>query len=150
MTKNENKINLVIVLSVVLIIGIILFIVLANNSKTEFVKAINISEFKEKIDNKESFILVITQEGCSHCQAYLPTLTKIGRDHNITFYEMDEKKWSDEDTKYFKSIANFDGSTPTTFFIENGEEKSTLNRIEGNAQEYKVVDKLKALGYINE
>lgn len=150
MMKNENKINLVIVLVVILIVGLILFIVLANNSKTEYVKAINIAELKEKINNKEKFILVVTQEGCTHCNAYIPTLTKIGRDHNITFYEIDEKKWSDEDTKYFKGLANFDGSTPTTFFFEDGEEKSTLNRIEGNAQEYKVIDKLKTMGYINE
>ena len=150
MTKNENKINLVIVLVVVLIIGTILFIVLANNSKTEFVKLIDINQFKEKIDNKDRFILVITQEGCTHCKSYIPTITKIGREHNITFYEMDEKKWSDEDTKYFKSLANFDGSTPTTFFFENGEEKSTMNRLSGNVPEYRVIEKLKAVGYINE
>ena len=148
--KNENKINLVIVLVVILIIGVILFIVLANNSKQEYVKTINISELKEKVNNKEKFILVVTQEGCTHCKAYIPTLNKIGREHNITFYEIDEKKWSEDDTKYFKSLANFDGSTPTTFFFENGEEKSTLNRIEGNAQEYKVIDRLKSMGYINE
>ena len=48
-----------------------------------------------------------------------------------------------------KNVANISG-TPTTIFIENGEEKSTLNRLVGNVAEYKLVDKLKTMGYINE
>ena len=149
MMKNENKINLIIVLGVILVIGTILFIVLANNSKVDYVKKITIAELKEKIDNKDSFILVITQDTCSHCKAYLPTLTKIGREHNITFYDVSRTNLNEEDSTYLKNVANVEG-TPTTIFIVDGAEKSTLNRIEGNAQEYKVIDKLKATGYINE
>ena len=147
--KNENRINLIIVIIVVILIAGIAFLFMSKNLKTDSVQTITINEFKEKINNKDSFI-VITQEGCSHCKSYIPTLRRIGTEKKITFYEMDEKKWSEEDTKYFKSIANFDGGTPTTIFIENGEEKSTTNRLVGNVPEYRVIEKLKALGYINE
>ncbi len=148
--KNENRINLIIVIVVIVLVVGIAFLFLSNNFKTNGVKTINISEFKEKIENKDKFILVITQEGCTHCKSYIPTLRNIANKYSITFYEMDEKKWSDEDTKYYKSLANFDGGTPTTFFFENGEEKSTTNRLVGNVPEYRVLEKLKALGYINE
>ena len=148
--KNDNKINLIIVIVVIILVTGIAFLFLSNNFKTEGIKTININEFKEKINNKERFILVVTQEGCVHCKSYLPTLRKISSKYNITFYEMDEKKWSDEESKYFKSLANFEGSTPTTFFFENGEEKSTTNRLTGSVPEYRVIEKLKALGYINE
>ena len=117
--KNENRINLIIVIVVIILIAGVAFLFMSKNLKTTGVKEINITEFKEKIDNKESFIVVITQEGCSHCESYLPTLRRIANKYQITFYSMDEKKWSNDDTKYFKSIANFDGATPTTFFIEN-------------------------------
>lgn len=148
--KKEHKINLGIVIAVILVIAGIAFIFLSKNLQTESVKIINMNELKEKINNKEKFILVVTQEGCTHCKSYIPTLRKIGNENKITFYEIDEKKWNDEETKYFKSIANFDGGTPTTFFFENGEEKSTSNRLVGNVPEYRVKEKLKALGYINE
>ena len=148
--KNDNKINLIIVIVVIILVAGVAFLFMSKNLKAEGVKDLNITEFKEKIDNKEKFILIVTQEGCTHCQSYIPTVRKIGNKYNITFYEMDEKKWSDDDTKYFKSIANFDGGTPTTFFFENGEEKSTTNRLVGNVPEYRVIEKLKALGYINE
>ena len=150
MMKNENKINLTIVIIVIVLVAGLALLFMSKNLKSNGVKEINITEFKEKIDNKESFLVVVTQEGCSHCKSYLPTLRNIANKYKLTFFEMDEKKWSDDDTKYFKSLANFDGGTPTTFFFENGEEKSTTNRLVGNVPEYRVIEKLKALGYINE
>lgn len=148
--KNENKINLIIVIVAIILIAGAAFLFMSKNLKTDSVKTINISEFKEKINNHENFVLVVTQEGCTHCKSYLPTLRNIANKYKLTFFEMDEKKWSDEDTNYFKSLANFDGGTPTTFFFENGEEKATTNRLVGNVPEYRVIEKLKALGYINE
>lgn len=148
--KNENKINLGIIIVVIVLVAGVAFFLLSKNGQTTSVKDININEIKEKVNNKESFILVVTQEGCTHCKSYIPTLRKIGNKYNLTFYESDEKKWNEEETNYFKSIANFDGGTPTTFFFENGEEKNTANRLVGNVPEYRVIEKLKALGYINE
>ena len=149
MSKNENKFNFVIVFVVILIVCMVAFFFLKDNFTTNYVKKINISELKEKIDNKDSFILVITQDGCSHCKAYLPTITKIAREHNLTFYDISRSNLSEEDQTYLKNVANISG-TPTTVFIENGEEKTTTNRLVGDVDSYKVIDRLKAMGYINE
>ena len=149
MEKNENKINLIIILVVILLVGGVALFLLKDNFKTNYVTSISIDELKEKIDNKESFILVFTQDTCSHCKAYLPTLTKIGKEYNLTFYDLSTTNLSDEDKNYVRSIANYTG-TPTTIFIENGEEKNTTTRIEGNVSESRVIEKLKAMGYINE
>ena len=147
--KNENRINLIIVLVVIVLVAALAFIFLSKNMQADGVKSINISELKEKIDNKDSFVLVITQDGCSHCKSYLPTLRKIANKYNITFYDISQTNLSNEDKTYLKNVANIDG-TPTTVFIENGEEKSTTNRLVGNVPEYRVIEKLKAIGYINE
>ena len=50
---------------------------------------------------------------------------------------------------YIKNIASISG-TPTTVFIVDGVEKTTTNRLVGNVPKYRVIEHLKALGYINE
>ena len=138
-----------IVIAVILIVAGVAFFLLSKNTNTSNVKTININELKEKINNKDSFILVITQDGCAHCKSYLPVINKIGKEHNITFYDISQTGLSKDNQTYLKNVANTDG-TPTTVFIENGEEKNTANRLVGNVPEYRVIEKLKVMGYINE
>ena len=146
--KNENRFNLLIVIVVIILVAGIAFLFLSPNLKTDGVKSININELRDKINNKDSFILVITQDGCSHCQAYLPTIRKIANKYNITFYDVSQTGLNEEDKTFLKNVANTDG-TPTTVFIENGEEKATTNRLVGSVPEYRVIERLKVLGYIN-
>ena len=54
---------------------------------------------------------------------------------------------SDSDKEYLADIANISG-TPTTVFIENGEETTVLNRIVGSASRKTVIDRLKTMKYI--
>ena len=110
---------------------------------------LNFNELEEKLNKKESFILVITQTNCSHCAEYKPVLKQVLADYNITAYEIDETKLSEEDNNKLKEIANVSG-TPTTIFIENGEEQNTSSRITGSASRNKIINRFKAMGYINE
>lgn len=146
--KNGNRFNFLIVIAVILIAAGVAFFILTSTNNSN-VKVLKINELKEKINNKESFILVISRDDCTHCKSYLPVINKIGKEHNVTFYDISQTGLNDEDTKYLKNVANIDG-TPTTVFIVNGEEKSTTNRLVGNVPEYRVIEKLKAMGYINE
>ena len=50
----------------------------------------------------------------------------------------------------FKKNVTFDGSTPVTAFIIDGEETSASTRICGDAKKNKVIDKLKKYGFIEE
>ena len=146
----KMKKNIIILSIGLLFIGLgALFFFLVNTNQLSNVKTIKIDELREKINNKESFILVITQDGCAHCHAYLPTANKVGKQYNITFFNISQTNLSNEDATFLKNVANTSG-TPTTVFIEEGEEKTTLNRLVGNVQEYKLIDKLKTMGYINE
>ena len=147
--KRENKINLIIVIIVIVIVACVAFVLLSGSTTTSNVEKIDINQLKEKIDNKDSFILVITQDSCSHCKAFLPVINKIGRDYNITFYDISRTGLSEEDSTYLKNLANTSG-TPTTVFIVDGEEKATTNRLVGNVAENRVIEKLKVMGYINE
>jgi len=49
----------------------------------------------------------------------------------------------------FNKLISFDGGTPVTIFIKNGEEKTTATRIEGDVSTDKIIDKLKKNGFID-
>lgn len=151
MKKRDNIINLIIVILVIVIICLLGYKLITKNKQEryDYIKNINISELKEKIDNKDSFILVITQDSCSHCKAYLPVINDVAKTYNITIYDISQTNLSDEDATYLKNIASISG-TPTTVFIVEGVEKTTTNRLVGNVPKYRVIEHLKALGYINE
>lgn|SRR5574344_1050455 len=150
--KKQNIINFIIVgIVIILVCSFSLYIIKKNQNSSNYtnIKVLNIYELKEKINDKDSFVLVISKDDCSHCKAFLPVLDKIGKNYNLTFYDISQTSLSDEETTYLKNIANISG-TPTTVFIVNGEEKTTTNRLVGEVPEYRVIEKLKAMGYINE
>ena len=105
------------------------------------------SEFKEKIENKESFILIITGSNCSHCEGYKPTFKQVLHENDLYAYEVVQDTLNNEDLAYLKNISSISG-TPTIVFINNGEETSTYNRIVGNVSKAKTTERLKTLGYI--
>lgn len=120
-----------------------------NNDVDSHLVELNMSELQSKINNKETFILVISQTDCSHCAEYKPILKEVLAENNITAYEIDEKKLTKEENGQLKNIANISG-TPTTVFIVDGEEKSTQSRLVGSANKTKIINRLKANGYIKE
>lgn len=142
--KSKKIILTVITLSIIIIS--VYFIV---TKKDNLVK-LNYQEIIEKIENKESFVLCITAKKCVHCNEYKPKLKKISNDYNIIIYYTDINNFKDNEYEEFKVKFSFDGSTPTTIFFKDGEEKTTATRIEGNEKFEKIINKLKTNGFINE
>ena len=112
-----------------------------------YLKQIKYDEVMEKIQNKESFILVVSQTTCSHCKEYKPTFRKILKKNKLTAYYIEYDLLSKEEKKEFVKYINFD-STPVTVFLKNGEESTTANRIVGAREEEYIIGKLKSNGYI--
>ena len=69
--------------------------------------------------------------------------------YNINIYYTDIDKYTKTDLKKFNNLISFDGGTPVTIFIKNGEEKTTATRIEGDVSTDKIIDKLKKNGFID-
>ena len=112
-----------------------------------YLKQLKYNEVMEKIQNKESFILLVSQTTCSHCKEYKPVFKKILQKNNLTAYYIEYDLLSDEEKKEFVKYINFD-STPVTVFLKNGEESTTANRIVGAREEEYIIGKLKSNGYI--
>ena len=136
-----------IIVIIALVIGILFLAKKEKSNAQSYLVELTKDKLEEKINNKDSFILVITREGCSHCAEYMPVLTNVLRDNQVTGYYVDLATLSDGDKKYLNSIANVSG-TPTTIFIEDGEEKTVVNRIVGTATRSTIEEKLKSLDYI--
>jgi thioredoxin-related protein len=144
--------NLILIIAIILVVALGAFLVYkmafnTSDDEENSVISIGISDLEEKINNKETFILVITQTDCSHCKQYLPELRKTLKKYNIVAYDLDIKKLDSDGTSTLAKYVTFQG-TPTTIFFTDGEEKTTLNRIVGYAAESKIVERLKSLGYI--
>lgn len=109
--------------------------------------SLKFSEVEKKVNNKETFILLLSQESCSHCAQYKPILKKVLAKNDIIAYELKIDKLTKEETAKLKDIANASG-TPTTVFIEEGVEKNTSTRLVGTKSSTEIENRLKALGYI--
>ena len=152
MTRKKKNIiiSAVIIVLTVIICAAIWFIGKGFN-KTEYpyIHELTFNELESKLNNQDSFVLIITQTGCSHCEAYLPVVQNVSNKYKVDFYVLNRTNISDEERTKLKNIANISG-TPTTLFYTSGEEKSALNRLVGQATEYRLVEKLTSEGYIRE
>jgi thiol-disulfide isomerase/thioredoxin len=92
--------------------------------------------------------LCISRTTCTFCDSFKPKLEKLGNEYDIEVFYIDIDKYSDEKYQEFKKYISFDGSTPVTAFIKNGEETTASNRISGNASYEKIVSKFKNNGFI--
>lgn len=124
----------------IIICLVIVFLISACKSKGSNIISISSSELTKKLNNKETFILYVGNENCSHCVSYKPVLEKVLQDYNIKIYHLDN-------SKYNVNEFNISG-TPTVLFVEKGEEETTLNRIVGEASREKTIEILKENNYI--
>lgn len=145
--KKEKKKLLIGILVGIIIISLIVLYFTSNNSSKNFIK-LSYEEFKEKIDNGDSFVLCVSRTTCSHCNDYKPKLLEVSNKYNIMIYYIEINEFSDIELNYFKEIFGFDGSTPITMFIKDGKEGTTGSRIEGDVSKERIVSKLKTNGFI--
>ncbi len=143
-----KKKNIFLILCTIALISLILLIVLYNYFNRSRLYELDVNNVIEKINNKDSFILCISATSCIHCKEYKPKLEEISKEHKIDIYYIDIDKYDYDTKNEFKKHVSFDGGTPVTLFIKNGEEETTVNRINGNVSKDKIISKFKSNGFI--
>lgn len=140
--------NKIILIPIIIFIAILLILLISNLTKptSEALKSITYQQIKEKIENEEDFILIVSQSTCSHCATYKPKVKQIAQKHNITTYYIDFDK--EKDKEEFLTEFNLSGATPMTLFFKEGKEQSILNRIEGDISATLIEKKFKEMGFI--
>lgn len=126
---NKGDIFLIIGLVVVVVLG---FLVMKDkNAGPDYELPLTLSgeaglqelsyvEYQEKIDNDESFVVILERATCSHCVSYLPVAESFANDNQLPMYYIDTDTFDSDDWESFeKSIsyikkANGNWGTPTT------------------------------------
>ncbi len=145
--KNKSNIFYIILIIAIILIAFILIATLGNTNKANLIN-LTYKQVEEKIANKDSFILVISQSTCTHCATYKPKLEKISKDYEIDIFDIDYDLENKEVQKEFLEEFNLDGSTPITIFIKDGKQTNLFDRLEGDLPENQVIEKFKEMGFI--
>lgn len=102
-------------------------------SKEANITFINYDEYKALVRKDDTSVIVIGQDGCSHCSNYKPALNSVAEDYNIAMNYLNlTNLTTEESNKLFENLKNIgyddpdflkDGSfgTPLTLIIEDGE-----------------------------
>lgn len=130
-----------------LTITFILSLFLLTGCEESPIKNLKYADFQKKIANKETFILEVMQDGCSHCESFTPKFEKVLKEHSITAYSLNLAKLAKVEREEFNNNYEVDG-TPTVLFFKDGQESSILNRINGDKDKSVIISKLKTNGYI--
>ena len=120
---------------------------LVGCSSSDRIKDVSFSKLKSMINNKETFILEIMQDGCSHCQEFKPKFEDVLKENDLTAYSINLAKLSEEDSDELSKIYSFDG-TPTVIFVKDGVEEPIIKRIVGSKSRDEIRQKLKNAGFI--
>ena len=99
------------------------------------IKQLNLNQAFQKIDDKETFIFMVTQSTCTYCNSFKKTLVPFLKEHkDIPFYEIEvdmlgEMKADVEKNfaKLQKKVPEFGGGTPEMFCYGNGKLKKSAS-----------------------
>ena len=133
-----------------LFLAVLSIVLFTGCSKYTTYEEVSLDTVLNMLDDKESFILFIGSSNCSHCATYEPKLNSVIKEYQVKVYFIDVSKLSDAENSKLNAKISYGDATPMTVFIENGEEKSTYNRIRGDEDRDVIVSMFQKNGYIEE
>ena len=101
------------------------------------------SEYQKKIDNNESFVVILSRESCSHCANFLPVAKEFATEKSVPMYYVDTDTFTEEEWSGFESSNTFlkkskeNWGTPTTVVLAGRE---AVDYIEGETTADKLED----------
>jgi|GEM_PF-5583674 len=115
-----KKLGILIAVLVVLFGG--MFWALTSGEKpVEIYNIINVDDFKQKVENKESFTVYFYGENCNHCIAYAPVLHKVLGEQGLIINRVAAEGTPYNQVKEFiESMDETFQGTPSIFTFENG------------------------------
>ena len=126
-------------------IFIIMGVLLLSGCSKSHIDEISYDEYKNLINDKETFILEVMQDGCSACESFKPTLEEVLKEYDMKIKSINTSDLSD------KELDEFDiNGTPTVIFYIDGKEETKAARIIGSVDKDKIISKFKASGFIND
>lgn len=126
----------------------ILAIFLLTGCSGNSLQDMSYNDFKEKIENKETFVAYVSRTGCSHCEAYEPILRKVLKDYGLTVYKINLANLTTSEENAVTKKVGLEG-TPTLIYIKEG--KADIDgSLVGESTYENTEDFFKTIGYIEE
>lgn len=104
-------------------------------------------EYETKIKNKDSFVLLMWQTGCSHCISFEPTLNKIISYYNLEIYSINLANISEDEYSKIENKTYITG-TPTTVVFKDG--VTQTKKLIGDRDTETVLEFLARYNYLKE
>lgn len=87
---------------------------------------IDYETFMEKINNKETFVILVWKTGCEYCEAFDPILEEVIKEKEVKIYGIDMSKLNEEEWPIVTNKTLTKG-TPTLVYFEKGVRVNKLN-----------------------
>ena len=81
-------------LIIVVILG---FFLMKGESVSGGIYKLSYSEYLEKVESDDKFVLVISSANCGYCTKYMPVVKKFARSNNVKVYYIDIATITDEE-----------------------------------------------------
>lgn len=94
-----------------------------SDSSYSNILTVKLDKVRKMIEEKETFVLLISQTYCSHCIAFKPLYNQVLKDNKIIGYDLDLVTLSESDRLKFNELFEVT-QTPTTLVFVNGEEQA--------------------------
>lgn len=127
----------------VLTVLIMIFLFTGCNSNKDLI-SLTYKEYNAKIENNESFVLLIWKTGCTHCEDFEPKLKEIIKEYNLDVYSIDTSKLDSDEYAKLENKTFLTG-TPTLAVFDEGKYKT---RLVGDKKKDQVIKFLKTNNYI--
>jgi len=137
--KKQNHLLLYATLAIAIVIVMICIFQGNDDSKPSPIREISFETMIQKFEAKETFILYIGANNCTHCLELKPILTGALNETGKIAYYIDTAKLTDEEDNKLKEHVEYRG-TPNVAFIKNGQENQMRRMIGSGYSKEKVIE----------
>ena len=109
-------------------------------------RTITYKTLEEKVNNKESFVVLVIQNGCSHCENFQPVFDEFSSENKIDYVKLNLTNINNIDKQDLNAKYNISG-TPTVLIFKEGKELQEY-RISGEVKKDILKETFKKAGYI--
>ena len=153
--KKLKKSDLILIIGLIIVVILGCFLMKGQKEEVSYqlpltlegeagLQLLSYSDYQKKIDNNESFVVILSRESCSHCANFMPVAKEFASSKNLPMYYVDTDTFTEEDWSSFEQSNTFlkknngNWGTPTTIVLAG---KEAVDYIEGET----TADKLQEL-----
>lgn len=153
--RKRNKSDFILIIGLIIVVVLGCFLMKGQKEEISYqlpltlegdagLQLLSYSDYQKKIDNNESFVVILSRKSCSHCANFIPVAKEFASSKNLPMYYVDTDTFSEDDWSSFEKSNTFlkkskgNWGTPTTIVLAG---KQAVDYIEGET----TADKLQEL-----